>query len=104
METGLLSEMEHGVAQEPICFGLIPAAIGFEPGYHVRIQAHGDGLLRRPVKLADFGPAPVENRGSIREINVPVSFCGDGADVALLFLCEFPHRLSFRGIRRRGPR
>jgi len=96
--------MKHGVAQEPIRFGLITAAIGFEPGDDVRIEAHGDGLLWRPVKLAYLSAAPIQNRRSIGEINVAVFFCGDRADVALLILCELPHRLSFRGTRRRGPR
>jgi hypothetical protein len=99
-----LCEMEHGVAQEPVCFGLITASIGFEPIDDVGIQAHGDWLFGRPIEFADFGAAPVENRGSIGEINVAVSFCGDGSDVALLLFCELPHRPSFRGIRRRGPR
>ena len=96
-----LCEMEHGVAQEPVCFGLITAAIGFEPVDDVGIQAHGDWLFDRPVELADFCAAPIENRGSIGEINVAVSFCGDGSDVALLLLCELLHRLPFRGIPRR---
>jgi len=99
-----LREMEHGVAQEPVCFGLITASIGFEPVDDVGIQAHGDGLFYRPIELADFGAAPVENPRRIGEVNISVSFCGDGLDVALLLLCELPHRLSFRGIPRRGPR
>src|SRR5713226_7180055 len=99
-----LREMEHGAAEEPIGFGLITAAIGFEPGDDVGIETHGDGFFDGPVELADFGSAPIENGGSIREINVLVSFCGDGSDVALLLLCELPHRLSFRGTRRRGLR
>jgi hypothetical protein len=97
-------EMEHGVAEEPIRFGLITAAIGFEPGDDVGIETHGDGLLHRPVELADFGSAPIENGGSIREINVAVFFCGDGSNVSVLLFGELPHRLSFRGTRRRGPR
>ena len=99
-----LREMEPGVAEEPIRFGLITTAIGFEPGDDVGIETHGDGLLHRPVELADFGSAPIENGGSIREINVAVFFCGDGSNVSVLLLGELPHRLSFRGTRRRGPR
>ena len=104
VEAAALCEMEHGVAQEPVCFGLITASIGFEPVDDVGIQSHSDRLFYRPIEFADFGAAPIENRGSIGEINVSVSFCGDGLDVALLLLCELPHTLSFRGIPRRGPR
>ena len=59
------------------------AAAGFEPVEDVGIETHGDGLLRGPIELADFGGAPVEDRGSVGKINVAVSFCGDGADVGL---------------------
>ena len=96
--------MEHGMAEEPIRFGLIAAAIGFEPGDDIGIEAHGDGLLRRTVELAYLGAAPIENGGSVREINIAVSFFGDGLDVSPLLLCELPHRLSFREIQRRGRR
>src|SRR6266568_7112246 len=48
-EAVALCEMEHGVAQEPICFGLITASIGFEPIDDVGIQAHGDWLFYRPI-------------------------------------------------------
>lgn len=96
--------VKHGVSQQPIRFGLVTAAIGFEPCDYVGIQTHRDGLLRWPIELADFGAVPVENRPGIREINVLVSFCGDGLDVPLLFLCELPHRLSFHGTQPREPR
>jgi len=99
-----LGKVEHGVPQEPICLGLITAAVGLEPSDDVGIQTHGDRLFDRPVELADFGAAPIENRGSIRKINVSVFFCGDGLDVSLLLLCQLPHRLSFRETGRRGPR
>jgi hypothetical protein len=96
--------MSHGVSQQQICFGLIAAAIGFEPGDDVGIETHRNGLLRWAIELAEFRPAPIDNRGSVREINVFVSFCGDRSDVSLLLLCELPHRLSSRGTRRRGPK
>jgi hypothetical protein len=96
--------VKHGVSQQPIRFGLVTAAIGFEPCDYVGIQTHRDNLLRWPIELVDFGAFPVENRPGIREINVLVSFCGDGLDVPLLFLCELPHRLSFHGTQPREPR
>lgn len=96
--------VKHGVSQQPIRFGLVTAAIGFEPCDYVGIQTNRDGLFRWPIELADFGAIPVENRPGIREINVLVSFCGDGLDVPLLFLCELPHRLSFHGTQPREPR
>jgi hypothetical protein len=74
VEAADLGEMEHGVAEEPIRFGLITAAIGFEPSDDVRIQAHGDGLFDGTIELADFGATPIENRGSIGKINVLVFF------------------------------
>jgi len=67
---------------------LVTATIGLEPGDDVGVQTHGDGFLRGPIELADFGNAPIENRGRIRKINVFVPFCRDGADVVLLFLGE----------------
>src|SRR5438094_374006 len=76
---GALCEMEHSVAQEPVCLGLITASIGFEPVDDVGIQAHGDWLFYRPVELADFCAAPVENRGSIGEIKGAASCCGAGS-------------------------
>jgi hypothetical protein len=71
--------MKHGAAQDPICI-------------------HGT------VELADFGYAPVENRGCIGKINVLVSFCGDGSDVSLLLPCELPPKLSSRATQLRVPR
>ena len=38
-------EMKHGVPQQPIRFGLITTAIGFEPCNNVGIQTHGYGFL-----------------------------------------------------------
>src|SRR5256885_14764574 len=67
--------VKHGVSQQPIRFGLVTAAIGFEPCDDVGIQAHRNGPLRWSIELADFGSAPIDNRGSVREINVFVSFC-----------------------------
>src|SRR6266403_590478 len=63
-----LRKGEHGVPQEPICLGLITAAIGLEPGDDVGIQTHGDGLFDGPVELADLATAPIENRGSGADI------------------------------------
>ena len=78
-------KVKHGVPQQPICFGLITTTIGLKPGDDVGIQADGDCLLLWPVELPDLRPAPIENRGRVAEINVLVSFCGDGLDVSLLF-------------------
>ena len=97
-------EMSHSMSQKPIGFGLIAAAVGFEPCDDVGIQPHRHGLLRWPKELADFGVAPVKNRRRVRKINVLVSFCGDSSDVSFLLLCELPHRLSFPAIRQREPR
>jgi len=99
--TLLSGVVKHGASQEPIRFGLITAAVGFEPCDDVGIQTHGDGLLRWPIELTNFGSAPIENRRSVRKINVLVFSCGDGSDVSFLFLCELPHRLSFHGTQRR---
>src|SRR5882762_4111937 len=98
------TEMSHSLPQKPVRFGLVTAAICFEPGDDVGIKSHRNGLLRWPIELANFGSAPIDNRRSVREINVIVSFCGDSSDVSLLLLCDLPHRLSFRAIRRREPR
>jgi hypothetical protein len=97
-------EMSHGLSQKPIRFGLVTAAIGFEPCDDVGIKTHRNGLLRWSIELANFGSAPIDNRRSVREISVLVSFLGDSSDVSLLLLCELPHRLSFRANRRREPR
>ena len=96
--------MKHGVSEEPIRFGLVTGAIGFEPGNDIRIQAHGDGLLPGPIKLADFRSAPIEDRWGIGKINVLVSLYRDGADVSLLFPGEPAHRRSFRATRQRERR
>jgi len=48
-------ELQHGVPQQPIRFGLIASAFGFEPRDDIGIQAHGDGLFCWTIKLADCG-------------------------------------------------
>jgi hypothetical protein len=48
-----LREMEHGMAEEPIRFGLDSLGIGFEPGDDVGIDAYGGGLFRRAIELID---------------------------------------------------
>lgn len=88
-------ELKHGAPQQPIRFGLIAVTISFEPGNDVAIQPHSYRFFLWPIELADFGLAPIENRGHVGKINVLVSFCGDSANVSLLLLCELPHRLSF---------
>src|SRR6266404_5544934 len=89
------TEMSHSLPQKPVRFGLVTAAIGFEPCDDVGIKTHRNGPLRWSIELANFGSAPIDNRRSVREINVLVSFCGDSSDVSLLLFCELPHRLSF---------
>jgi len=98
------TEMSHSLPQKPVRFGLVTAAICFEPCDDVGIKTHRNGLLRWSIELANLGSAPIDNRRSVREINVLVSFCGDSSDVSFLVLCELPHRLSFRAIRQREPR
>jgi hypothetical protein len=93
--------MKHGVSEEPIRLGLVTGAIGFEPCDDVRIQAHGDGLLPGPIKLADLCSAPIKNRGGIGKINVFVFFCCDGADVPILLLGE-PSQLGAPFVRLGG--
>ena len=95
------TEMSHSLPQKPVRFGLVTAAICFEPCNDVGIKTHRNGFLRWSIELANLGSAPIDNRRSVREINVLVSFCGDSSDVSFLLLCELPHRLSFRAIRRR---
>src|SRR6266436_10142243 len=97
-------EVKHCVPQQPIRLGLIATTPRLEPCDHVGVQSHGHRLLLWPIELSNFRPAPIENGRRVREINVFVSFCGDGSDVPLLFLCELLHRLSFPAIRRHEPR
>jgi hypothetical protein len=59
-----LAEMKHGVPEERIRLGLVTGTIGFEPRDDVRIQAQGDGFFPGPIKLTDFGSAPIDNRGA----------------------------------------
>ena len=96
--------MKHGVPQQPIRSGLITTTISFEPVNDVGIQTHSYGFLLWPIELADFRSAPIEKGGHVGKINVFVSFCGDGADVSLLLLCELPHRLSFHATQQLGPK
>jgi hypothetical protein len=63
-------EMRHSMSQKPIGFGLIAAAVGFEPCDDVGIQPYRYGLLRWPIELPDFGTAPIKDRRRIRKINV----------------------------------
>jgi hypothetical protein len=53
--------VKHSVSQQTIRFGLVTAAIGFEPCDNVGIQTHRNGLLRWSIELADFGPVPIDN-------------------------------------------
>jgi hypothetical protein len=86
--------MSHSVSQKQIGFGLIAAAVGFEPCDDVGIQPHRHGLLRWPIELADFGAAPIKDWRRIRKINVFASFCGDDSDVSLLLLWSFVTRVG----------
>ena len=70
----IVCEVFHGTAQQPVGLGLVSGAIGFEPGNDVGVQTHGDGPLCRPMEFSDFGCAPIEDRGSIGEIDVAISF------------------------------
>jgi len=79
--------MQHRTTQEPIRLSLVATAIRFKPGDNVGIEAHRYGLFVRPVELANFGLPPIKDWGSICEINVFVSFSGDGSEVLLLRLC-----------------
>jgi hypothetical protein len=96
--------MGHGLTQEPIGLGLITAALSFEPGNDVGIEAYRYGLLLWPIELAHFGTAPVEDWSRIGKINLFVSFAGDDSDVSFLLFCELPHTPSFHAIRQRVPR
>ena len=96
--------MQHRTTQEPIRLSLVATAIRFKPSDNVGIEAHRHGLFLRPVKLANFGPTPIKDWGSICEINVFVSFSRDGSDVPLLRLCELLHTLSFRVTPQHGPK
>jgi hypothetical protein len=58
---------------------LIAATVRFEPSNDVGIQTHSYGFLRWAIEPSHFGSTPIENRRNVREINVRVSFCGDGA-------------------------
>ncbi len=100
----LSREMKHGASQEPIRLSLVTASIGFEPCQDIRIQAHRYWFFERPIELANFSAAPIQDLRGIREVNVCVSFCGDGSHLSFLLLCELLHKLSFRVILRRGPK
>jgi hypothetical protein len=65
----LLPEVKHGVAEQPICFGLVTATIGFEPCDDIGIQAHGDGLLHWPMEFPDFGGTLINHGGRIGKIS-----------------------------------
>jgi len=56
--------VKHGVSQQPIRFGLVTAAIGFEPCDDVRIQTHRNGLLRWSIELADSAPLQSTTAGA----------------------------------------
>jgi len=90
--------------QQQIGLCLISLAVRLQPFENIRVQTHGYGLLRRPVKLADLGSAPIDDCGDIGEINFLVFLCGDGGDASLLFSCELPHSFSSRATQRRGPK
>src|SRR5260370_38157841 len=54
------------------------------------VQANGDGFLRRPVELADFGLGPVQNLRHIGQIDVLVFFCRDDGNLFFLLSTELP--------------
>ena len=82
------TEMSHSLPQKPVRFGLVTAAICFEPCDDVGIKTHRNGLLRWSIEFANFDSAPIDNRRSVREIKVLVCFCGDSSDVLFLLLCD----------------
>ena len=81
--------------QQEINLRLISLPKRLQPLQNVRIQAHGYRLLRWPVKFSDLGPAPIDHRREIREINIRVFFCCDDGDVSLLLLGELPHSCKY---------
>src|SRR5207247_6725641 len=94
--TGSPSGTDHGMPQQQIGPCLISLAVRLQPFDNIRIQTHGYRLLRRTVKLADLGSAPIDDCGDIGKINVLVFLSGAGGDVSLLFSCELPHSFSSR--------
>jgi hypothetical protein len=92
--TRLVFMVKHGMAQQPICFCLIPAAICVKPFDDVGIEAHRDRFLLRPIKLADLGAAPIEYWTRIRKINVVVTFYSHSSDISFLLFRQLPHMHS----------
>ena len=68
---------------------LISLAVRLQPFENIRIQTHGYRLLRRTVKLADLGSAPIDDCGDIGEINVPVFFAAMAAMSRFCSLVSF---------------
>ena len=89
-EVRLFCEMEHGVPQQPIRFGLMTTTVSFEPGDDVGIQTHSYGLLRGTIELAHFRLAPVENLGRTTSRIAPGPISSSRYPSFLIFTSEVP--------------
>ena len=50
--SGAIAFVEHALPQDVVRSGLITFAPLFQPGDHVGVEAHGDGLLEWPIESA----------------------------------------------------
>lgn len=93
----VLHRFEHSAAQNCIEATLIAFALAFEPLNHICIDAHGQLLLERTVKLAPHRAHPVLRlgRGQIRKINVTLRAGGERREFLADGFRYLVHKLSF---------
>lgn len=78
--------LEHAFAEEAVDFGLVAAALGFEPGENVRVEADGYGLFDGAIPLAAHGVLPCAGRefGNVGGVDLLFRQCGELLEFALL--------------------
>lgn len=54
----MMGTAQHRRAQDLVQTTLVPLALAFQPGHHIRIDANGQLLLDRTVELAALGTLP----------------------------------------------
>lgn len=81
----------HCSAEEFVDAGLVAAALGFEPGEDVGIEADGQGFLDWAVEFSGDRVAPGADFGGVGEVDLRVPQRGDGRQFLSLFSRYFAH-------------
>jgi len=85
------------VPEQQVGFGLVAAAITFQPFNHIVVEPDGDWALGWPIEAANLRAGPIDHFRHVGEVNRSVGLGGDGGDFLLARGFELLHRTSVPG-------